>query len=88
MGNLMRQYWVPAVLSTELPHADCDPVRVMLLGEQLIGFRDTSGKVGLIANLHTPRGEPVLRTERRERDSLRLPRLEVRHRGQLCRHAE
>jgi len=45
MGNLMREYWVPAMLSSELPHPDCDPVRVMLLGEQLIGFRDSSGQV-------------------------------------------
>jgi phthalate 4,5-dioxygenase oxygenase subunit len=56
MGNLMREYWVPAMLSSELPDPDSDPVRVMLLGEQLIGFRDTSGKVGLIANLCTHRG--------------------------------
>src|SRR5665213_2149297 len=56
MGALMREYWVPAMLSSELPNPDCDPVRVMLLGEQLIGFRDTSGKVGLIANLCTHRG--------------------------------
>jgi phthalate 4,5-dioxygenase len=44
------------LLSQELPSPDSDPVRVMLLGEQLIGFRDTSGKVGLIANLCTHRG--------------------------------
>src|ERR1700690_1333925 len=56
MGSLMREYWVPAMLSSELPSPDSDPVRVMLLGEQLIGFRDTSGKVGLIANLCTHRG--------------------------------
>src|SRR3984957_3999649 len=56
MGNLMREYWVPAMLSQELPNPDSDPVRVMLLGEQLIGFRDPSGKVGLIANLCTHRG--------------------------------
>src|SRR5579859_1316964 len=56
MGNMMRQYWVPAMLSTELPSADSDPVRVMLLGEQLIGFRDTNGKVGLIQNNCPHRG--------------------------------
>ena len=48
MGNLMRQYWVPALLSSELPAPDCDPVRVMLLGEKLVGFRDTEGRVGLL----------------------------------------
>src|ERR671937_275405 len=56
MGNLMREYWVPAMLSSELPAPDCDPVRVMLLGEQLIAFRDTSGKVGLIQNNCPHRG--------------------------------
>jgi phthalate 4,5-dioxygenase oxygenase subunit len=42
MGNLMRQYWLPALVASELPAADCDPVRVLLLGEQLIAFRDSS----------------------------------------------
>jgi phthalate 4,5-dioxygenase len=50
MGNLMRQYWLPVMLSHEVPEPDCDPVRVMMLGEKLIGFRDTSGQVGLIAD--------------------------------------
>src|SRR6266852_2493346 len=56
MGNLMREYWVPAMLSSELPQGDCDPVRVKLLGEQLIGFRDSNGKVGLLANNCPHRG--------------------------------
>ncbi len=53
MGNLMRQYWLPALLSRELPSAVSDPVRVMLLGEKLIAFRDSNGQVGLLAN-HCP----------------------------------
>jgi phthalate 4,5-dioxygenase len=56
MGDLMRQYWVPAMLSSELPRPDCPPVRVLLLGEKLIGFRDTSGNVGLLANNCPHRG--------------------------------
>ena len=56
MGNLMREYWVPAMLSSELPGPDSDPVRVLLLGEQLIGFRDTNGKPGLIQNNCPHRG--------------------------------
>jgi phenylpropionate dioxygenase-like ring-hydroxylating dioxygenase large terminal subunit len=56
MGNFMREYWVPAMLSSEVPSADSDPLRVMLLGEQLIGWRDTNGKVGLIANNCPHRG--------------------------------
>jgi phthalate 4,5-dioxygenase oxygenase subunit len=56
MGNLMRQYWVPAMLSSELPRSDCPPVRVMLLGEKLIAFRDTQGRVGLLDNFCPHRG--------------------------------
>jgi len=48
MGNVMRRYWMPAVLISELPEADGAPVRVRLLGERLVAFRDTSGKVGLV----------------------------------------
>ena len=53
MRNLFRQYWVPALLSRELPSADSDPMRIMLLGEKLIAFRDSTGTVGLIQN-HCP----------------------------------
>ncbi len=56
MGAVMRDYWVPALLSSELPSPDCDPVRVMLLGEKLIAFRDTNGKVGLVADACPHRG--------------------------------
>ncbi|SKA27601.1 Phenylpropionate dioxygenase, large terminal subunit [Enhydrobacter aerosaccus] len=47
MGNLMRQYWVPACLSSELK-PDGEPMRLLLLGEQLIAFRDTQGRVGIM----------------------------------------
>src|SRR5919197_2631215 len=50
MGNLMREYWVPALLASELPAPDCNPVRVLLLGEKLIAFRDSNGQVGLLDN--------------------------------------
>jgi phthalate 4,5-dioxygenase len=56
MGSLMRQYWVPAALSSELPEADGPLLRVRLLGEDLIGFRTTSGAVGLIQNNCPHRG--------------------------------
>jgi phthalate 4,5-dioxygenase oxygenase subunit len=49
MGELWRRFWFPALLSSELPKADSDPVRVRLLGEDLVAFRDTNGKVGIIA---------------------------------------
>ena len=47
MGNLMRQYWMPAAMSSELK-ADGEPMRLMLLGEQLIAFRDSAGRVGVM----------------------------------------
>jgi phenylpropionate dioxygenase-like ring-hydroxylating dioxygenase large terminal subunit len=56
MGNLMREYWVPAMLSSELASPDSEPVRVMLLGEKLIGFRDSNGRPGLIQNNCPHRG--------------------------------
>src|ERR1700694_4407818 len=56
MGNFMREYWVPAMLSSELPCSDSDPVRVMLLGEKLIAFRDSAGEVGLLESNCPHRG--------------------------------
>ena len=49
----MRRYWIPALLAWELPEPDCPPVRVKLLGEELVAFRDTAGRIGLIAE-HCP----------------------------------
>src|SRR5919204_3084835 len=48
MGNLMRRYWMPACLAEELPAPDCPPVRVRLLGEDLVAFRDTQGRLGVL----------------------------------------
>src|SRR5713226_7350066 len=56
MGNLFREYWLPAMLSEELPAADGDPVRVLMLGEQLIAYRDSNGNIGLLANNCPHRG--------------------------------
>jgi phenylpropionate dioxygenase-like ring-hydroxylating dioxygenase large terminal subunit len=47
MGKLMRQYWLPAAMSSELK-ADGEPMRLMLLGEQLIAFRDSAGRIGVM----------------------------------------
>ncbi len=70
MGNLMRQYWLPAMLSSELPEPDGTPVRVMLLGERLIGFRDSKGQVGLLGN-HCPHRGASLWFGRNEECGLR-----------------
>ncbi|MBV8083581.1 MAG: aromatic ring-hydroxylating dioxygenase subunit alpha [Chloroflexi bacterium] len=47
-GDLMRRYWLPALLSEELPEPDCAPVRVKLLSEDLVAFRDSEGRVGIL----------------------------------------
>ena len=56
MGNLLRRYWLPALLSTEVPAPDSPPVRVRLLGEDLVAFRDTNGSVGLFVQSCPHRG--------------------------------
>jgi phenylpropionate dioxygenase-like ring-hydroxylating dioxygenase large terminal subunit len=56
MGNLLRRFWVPAYLSLEIPTPDCPPVRVKILGEDLIGFRDTEGRPGLVVTACPHRG--------------------------------
>jgi len=48
MGQVLRRYWMPALLSAELPERDGDPVRVKLLGERLVAFRDSEGHAGLV----------------------------------------
>ena len=53
MGNLMRRYWIPALFSEQTPELDCPPVRVKLLHENLVAFRDTEGPLGLIEE-HCP----------------------------------
>jgi phthalate 4,5-dioxygenase oxygenase subunit len=47
-GEFMRRYWMPALMAEELPEPDCAPVRVKLLGEQLVAFRDSNGRIGLL----------------------------------------
>ncbi len=59
MGNLFRRYWIPALLAEEVPEADGAPVRVRLLGEDLVAFRDTEGKVGLIGAYCPHRRAPL-----------------------------
>jgi phthalate 4,5-dioxygenase len=56
MGNLLRRYWQPALLSSEVPAPDSPPLRVRLLGEDLVAFRDSNGRVGLVAQACPHRG--------------------------------
>ena len=48
MGELLRRYWMPACLFAEIPEPGGAPVRVRLLGENLVAFRDTTGRIGLV----------------------------------------
>ena len=56
MGDLIRRYWIPALLSEEIPTPDGPPARVRLLGEELVAFRDTQGRIGLIGERCAHRG--------------------------------
>ena len=47
-GELLRRFWLPFLLTADLSEPDGAPVRVGLLGERLLAFRDTSGRIGLI----------------------------------------
>lgn len=51
MGELFRRFWWPALLSAEVPRADCDPVRVKIMGQRLLAFRDTNGTVAITDEL-------------------------------------
>ena len=56
MGNLMRCYWVPIVASQEIEKPDSPQLRVQILGEKLLAFRDSNGQPGLIGEFCTHRG--------------------------------
>src|SRR5436190_17553063 len=56
MGELFRRFWLPALLPSELPTPDCDPIRFRILGEDLIAFRDTNGTPAFIARNCPHRG--------------------------------
>src|SRR5579859_5001408 len=53
MGVLMRRYWTPVLFSEQLPEPDCPPIRVKVLHENLVAFRDSNGTVGLL-DQHCP----------------------------------
>lgn len=72
MGKMFRQYWIPALLARELPEDDCAPVRVKLLGERLIAFRDSKGRYGLIDEFCAHRGVSLW-FGRNEEGGLRCP---------------
>jgi phenylpropionate dioxygenase-like ring-hydroxylating dioxygenase large terminal subunit len=56
MGNLYRSYWLPALLASELKDPGGAPVRVTLLSERLLAFRNSDGELGLIDEFCAHRG--------------------------------
>ena len=70
MGDLLRQYWFPAMPSFELPAPDCPPKRARLLGEDLVAYRDTRGRVGMLAQACPHRGASLF-FGRNEEEGLR-----------------
>ncbi len=78
MGQLMRRYWIPALLAAEIPEPDCPPVRVRLLGEDLVAFRDTQGPNRPARRALRPsRHVAIFWQERRVRTALHLSWLEI-----------
>ncbi|HVP87549.1 MAG TPA: Rieske 2Fe-2S domain-containing protein, partial [Casimicrobiaceae bacterium] len=70
MGKLMRAYWMPACMSEEVAEPDGAPVRVRLLGEDMVAFRDTAGRLGVLDE-HCPHRRASLALGRNEECGLR-----------------
>jgi phenylpropionate dioxygenase-like ring-hydroxylating dioxygenase large terminal subunit len=56
MGELFRRFWMPVALSEEVPGPDCIPVKLRIMGEDLVCFRDSEGRVGLVDKYCPHRG--------------------------------
>ncbi|HVG52737.1 MAG TPA: Rieske 2Fe-2S domain-containing protein [Xanthobacteraceae bacterium] len=72
MGDMFRCYWIPALQADELPENECPPVRVKLLSERLLAFRDSEGRYGLIDEFCAHRGVSLW-FGRNEEAGLRCP---------------
>ena len=72
MGRLFRSYWTPVLIADELPENDCPPVRVKVLSERLVAFRDSLGRYGLIDEFCPHRGASLW-FARNEECGLRCP---------------
>ena len=70
MGEFCRRFWTPVLLSEELPEPDCPPVQTKIYGEELVAFRTTSGKVGLLKEF-CPHRRASLFYGRNEEEGLR-----------------
>jgi phthalate 4,5-dioxygenase oxygenase subunit len=72
MGKFLRRYWIPILLAEELPKNECPPVRVKLLSERLLAWRDSRGRYALIDEFCAHRGVSLW-FGRNEEDGLRCP---------------
>jgi phenylpropionate dioxygenase-like ring-hydroxylating dioxygenase large terminal subunit len=81
MGELYRRYWVPALQSSQLPERAGPPIRVTLLGEQLVAFRDAEGKVGLLSEFCPHRGASLYFGRNTKRDTVGGPGLRCVYHG-------
>src|SRR5256885_16245975 len=70
MGKVFRRHWMPACMVEEVADADCDPRCVRLLGEDLVVFRDSEGRVGILDD-HCPHRRASLSLGRNEEGGLR-----------------
>jgi phenylpropionate dioxygenase-like ring-hydroxylating dioxygenase large terminal subunit len=70
VGTLFRRFWLPALLSQELPEPDCAPIRLRLLGEDLVAFRTTSGQPAVL-DAYCPHRNANLFWGRNEEEGLR-----------------
>ncbi|HEV7664716.1 MAG TPA: Rieske 2Fe-2S domain-containing protein, partial [Chloroflexota bacterium] len=59
MGELFRRFWLPLTLSEQLPEPDGEPIRLRLLGENLVAFRDSNGQVGVVDSYCPHRRAPL-----------------------------
>src|SRR4029078_3559304 len=70
MGELFRRFWLPALMPSELAGPDCDPVRLRLLGDVLVAFRDSEGRIGVLHE-HCPHRRTSLFFGRNEMGGIR-----------------
>ena len=70
MGELMRRYWLPALIESEIETPDSAPLRLRLLGEDLVAFRATSGRVAIM-DAHCPHRRAQLYFGRNEEEGIR-----------------
>lgn len=56
MGEMLRRFWMPVLLAEELPEKDGEPKKITVMGEELLAFRDTNGKIGIVDQYCPHRG--------------------------------